>query len=98
ATQEAANKPRPVKVQWQRGDIAEEYRGSILETVAMVAETHPEADSLTRELKNQLDAIYAPTWQVVVGKSFSSYVTHEKGSFGYIQCNQLAVMIFRAGL
>ncbi|RLV95918.1 Cyanamide hydratase DDI3 [Spathaspora sp. JA1] len=48
-------------------------------------------------LKKELDQIYGPTWHVIVGRSFGSYVTHEQGYFIYFYIGDLAFLIFKSG-
>lgn len=55
--------------------------------------------SLEREIagvvKKELDVKHGSTWHVIVGRSFGSYVTHEKGHFMYYYIGQLAFLVFK---
>lgn len=48
-------------------------------------------------LKKELDNAYGPTWHVIAGRSFGSYVTHEQGFFAYFYIGDLAIMVFKSG-
>ena len=40
---------------------------------------------------------YTPTWHVVVGRNFGSYVTHEQKHFIYFYLGQIAILLFKSG-
>lgn len=46
-------------------------------------------------LKKALDSQFDKTWHVIVGRSFGSYVTHEKGRFIYFYVGSLAFLVFK---
>jgi len=48
-------------------------------------------------IKKEFDKKYNPTWHVIVGRNFGSYVTHETKHFIYFYLGQVAVLIFKAG-
>lgn len=48
-------------------------------------------------LKKEMDYLYAPSWHVIVGESFGSYVTHEQGNFIYFYLGELAFLLFKSG-
>ncbi|KAM0786433.1 hypothetical protein ACM66B_001897 [Microbotryomycetes sp. NB124-2] len=52
---------------------------------------------IASHIKREADKLWEPTWHVVVGRSFGSYVTHTSGNFIYMYINQLAFLIFKAG-
>ena len=49
------------------------------------------------EIKKAFDAKWDPSWHVVIGKNFGSYVTHETRRFIYFYVNHYAIMIYKAG-
>lgn len=55
--------------------------------------------TLEREIagvvKKELDIKHGSTWHVIVGRSFGSYVTHEKGHFMYYYVGPLAFLVFK---
>jgi hypothetical protein len=46
-------------------------------------------------IKKEFDRKHGPTWHVVVGRNYGSYVTHETKSFAYFYLGQLAFLIFK---
>ncbi|KAK4047399.1 Dynein light chain [Microbotryomycetes sp. JL201] len=52
---------------------------------------------IASHIKREADKLWEPTWHVVIGRSFGSYVTHTSGNFIYMYINQLAFLIFKAG-
>lgn len=49
------------------------------------------------DIKKEFDKKYGPTWHVVVGRNFGSYVTHETKHFIYFYLGQVAILCFRSG-
>ncbi|KAJ3445604.1 dynein light chain [Anaeramoeba flamelloides] len=52
---------------------------------------------IASHIKRTLDTRYGPTFHVIVGRSFGSYVTHESKYFIYFYVDQFAVLIFKSG-
>lgn len=77
-------------------DLAEEIQTKIFE-LAQQALTYRVEKDIATYLKKELDQVYGPTWHVIVGKSFGSYVTHEQGYFIYFYIGELAFLIFKSG-
>lgn len=48
-------------------------------------------------IKKEFDRKYSPTWHVIVGRNFGSYVTHETKHFIYFYLGQVAVLLFKSG-
>ncbi|CAB9510799.1 Dynein light chain 1, cytoplasmic [Seminavis robusta] len=48
-------------------------------------------------IKKEFDRRYNPTWHVIVGRNFGSYVTHESNFFIYFYLGQVAILIFKSG-
>lgn len=48
-------------------------------------------------IKKEFDKKYNPTWHVIVGRNFGSYVTHETKHFIYFYLGQVAVLLFKSG-
>ena len=46
--------------------------------------------SVKKNDKQEFDKKYNPTWHVVVGRNFGSYVTHETKHFIYFYLGQVA--------
>ncbi|CAN0088096.1 unnamed protein product [Ascophyllum nodosum] len=58
-----------------------------------------EAEGLVtaEKIKKHFDARWNPSWHVVIGRNFGSFVTHETTCFVYFYLGDKAVMIFKAG-
>lgn len=50
---------------------------------------------IASDLKEQFELEYGPTWHCLVGRHFSSYVTHEKSCYCYFYIGQMGVMLFK---
>ena len=48
-------------------------------------------------VKKTLDRDVGPTWHVIVGTSFGSFVTHESKNFAYFYINDLGFLVFKRG-
>jgi len=48
-------------------------------------------------IKNELDKVKGGTWNVIVGKSFGSYVTHETKTISYFTIGANSFLIWRHG-
>ena len=46
-------------------------------------------------IKRDFDKKHLSGWHCIVGKSFSSYVTHEEGNFMQMQKGPLNVLLFK---
>lgn len=48
-------------------------------------------------LKRSADGKFSPCWHCIVGRQFSSYVTHEMHGFIYFTRGPLSILLFRSG-
>ncbi len=48
-------------------------------------------------LKRAADKTFAPCWHCIVGRQFSSYVTHEMNGFIYFTKGPLSILLFKSG-
>ncbi|EGW33519.1 uncharacterized protein SPAPADRAFT_151749 [Spathaspora passalidarum NRRL Y-27907] len=78
-------------------DLSEEIQTKIFELAQQSIVTCKIEKDIATFLKKELDQIYGPTWHVIVGRSFGSYVTHEQGYFIYFYIGDLAFLIFKSG-
>uniref|UniRef100_A0A1I7Z076 Dynein light chain n=1 Tax=Steinernema glaseri TaxID=37863 RepID=A0A1I7Z076_9BILA len=46
-------------------------------------------------IKKRFDSSHKPTWHCIVGRRFSSLVTHEEGSFLHFYMGKLAIILFK---
>ncbi|KHJ42917.1 dynein light chain type 1 [Trichuris suis] len=47
-------------------------------------------------LKKGFEQTFGPTWHCIVGRQFSSYVTHENGSYIYFYLGKEAWLLFKS--
>lgn len=48
-------------------------------------------------IKSEFDSRWSPSWHVVIGRNFGSFVTHETRCFIYFYLADKAIMMFKAG-
>ncbi|UJR23209.1 hypothetical protein I4U23_026228 [Adineta vaga] len=48
-------------------------------------------------LKRSADKTFSPCWHCIVGRQFSSYVTHEMNGFIYFTKGPLSILLFKSG-
>lgn len=48
-------------------------------------------------IKREFDKKHSPTWHVVLGKNWGSYVTHSVRNFIYFYLGDVAILIFKSG-
>lgn len=77
-------------------DLPEEIQTKVFELAEQSLSYKVEKD-IAAYLKKELDQLYGPTWHVIVGRSFGSYVTHEQGYFIYFYLGDLAFLAFKSG-
>lgn len=49
-------------------------------------------------LKRAIDKRFSSCWHCIVGRQFSSYVTHEMNGFIYLTKGPLSILLFRSGI
>tara|TARA_B110000971_G_C19790882_1_gene399728 strand:- start:277 stop:546 length:270 start_codon:yes stop_codon:yes gene_type:complete len=69
----------------------------IVDTAETASERFDREQDIAQHVKKTLDDRFTPSWHVIVGKSFGSFVTHESGHFTYFYLNNLAFLIFKSG-
>lgn len=74
----------------------EDQQNKLLKIATEVySELKTRQSDLALELKGKLDNELGGPWHVVVGKSFSSSVSHEKNGFIYFYIDNFAFLCFR---
>ncbi|KAF8074991.1 outer dynein arm light chain 8 [Lyophyllum atratum] len=73
---------------------------AIIKNVDMSEEMQQESKytiekDIAAQIKKEFDRRHGPTWHVVVGKNFGSYVTHETKHFIYFYVGSLAFLIWK---
>ncbi|SCU91907.1 LAFA_0F06612g1_1 [Lachancea sp. 'fantastica'] len=76
-------------------DISPELKNAVFEISSKAVEEFSLEREIAGVVKKELDLKHGNTWHVIVGKSFGSYVTHEKGHFIYFYIGPLAFLVFK---
>jgi len=77
-------------------DMSEEMQQEAVETASAALAKFSVEKDIASNLKKEFDRKYGPTWHVVVGKNFGSYVTHETKHFIYFYIGPLAFLIWKS--
>eukprot|EP01083_Nonionella_stella_P038691 105185_1 len=85
------------KVVFKEVDMKQEVRDKLVSVTADALTKFQLETDVAAEIKKQFDKLYEPTWHVIVGRSFGSYVTHESGAFAYFYYGQVAILVFKSG-
>jgi len=59
-------------------DMSEEMQQESVDITSAALEKYNIEKDIAAQIKKELDRRHGPTWHVVVGKNFGSYVTHGK--------------------
>ncbi len=64
-------------------------------------QNHEQHDSdffteVAEDIKNEFDKNYSPTWHVIAGSNFGSFVTHENKSFVFLDVEGYSILIFKS--
>ena len=71
-------------------DMTEEMQQATVDISIAALEKFSVEKDIASHIKREHDTKHGPTWHVVVGKNFGSYVTHGRSSFlKFIVLNQL---------
>ena len=62
-------------------DMAEEMQQESIDVASAALEKYTIEKDIAAQIKKEFDKRHGPTWHVVVGKNFGSYVTHGASSF-----------------
>jgi dynein light chain LC8-type len=52
---------------------------------------------IAKHIKEKFDEKYGPNWHCVVGKNFSSYVSHETKNYAFFYEGQLGILLYKIG-
>ncbi|XP_059126843.1 dynein light chain 1, cytoplasmic-like [Peromyscus eremicus] len=81
----------------KNADMSEEMQQDSVECPAHVLEKYNIEKDIAAHIKTEFDKKYNPTWHCIVGRNFSSYVTHETKHFIYFCLGQVAILLFKSG-
>jgi dynein light chain LC8-type len=80
-------------------DLSASYEQQMIELVRTAFSNHQTNDQrdIAGFLKRAADQRFSTCWHCVVGKQFSSYVTHEMQGFIYFTKGPLSILLFKSG-
>lgn len=62
----------------------------------LARELHTSETDIAAYIKIEFDKKYEPTWHVVVGKNYGSYVTHQANNFVFFYLRKVAFLVFKS--
>ncbi|THH19801.1 hypothetical protein EW146_g1435 [Bondarzewia mesenterica] len=77
-------------------DMSEDMRQESVDIALEALEKYNIEKDIAGQIKKEFDKRHGPTWHVVVGKNFGSYVTHETKHFIYFYVGSLAILIWKS--
>jgi len=77
-------------------DMTEEMKQEAIDVTSAALEKYNIEKDIAAQIKKEFDRRHGPTWHVVVGKNFGSYVTHETKHFIYFYVGSLAILIWKS--
>lgn len=77
-------------------DMSEELQQESVDITSAALEKFTIEKDIAAQIKKEFDRRHGPTWHVVVGKNFGSYVTHETKHFIYFYVGSLAILIWKS--
>ncbi|KAF8517188.1 outer dynein arm light chain 8 [Hysterangium stoloniferum] len=77
-------------------DMTEEMQQESIDIANAALEVYSVEKDIAANVKKEFDRKHGPTWHVVVGKNFGSYVTHETKHFIYFYIGPLAFLIWKS--
>ncbi|XP_017151114.1 dynein light chain 1, cytoplasmic [Drosophila miranda] len=81
----------------KNADMSEEMQQDAVNVSTAALEKYNIEQEIAAYIKREFDKKYSPTWHVVVGRNFGSYVTHETRHFIFVYLGQVAVLLFKSG-
>lgn len=87
----------PPKATVKSSDMESDMQQVAVDTCIEAMDKYQVEKDIAAWIKKAFDKKYGPTWHVVVGKNFGSFVTHETKHFFYAYVGSVAVLIFKSG-
>ncbi|CAF4458845.1 unnamed protein product, partial [Rotaria magnacalcarata] len=80
-------------------DLSAAYEQEMIELVRSAFQKYDSSSQreLAGFLKRSADKAFASCWHCIVGRQFSSYVTHEMNGFIYLTKGPLSILLFKSG-
>ncbi|KAH8081338.1 dynein light chain type 1-domain-containing protein [Cristinia sonorae] len=91
-----SSKDGPAKAVIKNVDMSEEMQQEAVDIASAALEKYNIEKDIAAQIKKEFDKRFGPTWHVVVGKNFGSYVTHETKHFIYFYVGSLALLIWKS--
>lgn len=68
--------PGPAKAVIKNVDMSDELQKDTIDVAVEATKKYTVEKDIAAEIKRNMDKKFTPTWHVVVGKNFGSFVTH----------------------
>jgi len=81
----------------KNADMSDAMQQEAVDVANQALNKHNIEKDVAAHIKKEFDKKYGPTWHVIVGRNFGSYVTHETKHFIYFYLGQVAILIFKSG-
>jgi len=81
----------------KNADMSEDMQQDAVDCATQALEKYNIEKDIAAFIKKEFDKKYNPTWHVIVGRNFGSYVTHETKHFIYFYLGQVAILLFKSG-
>ncbi|KAJ1997911.1 hypothetical protein H4R26_005653, partial [Coemansia thaxteri] len=74
-------------------DMPDTMRDAVTAIAVKAFEDNKVEKDIASAVKRECDKQFGPTWHVIVGRNFGSFVTHEVGHFIYFYVDHMAVLL-----
>ena len=81
----------------KNADMSDEMQQDAIDLAIYAIDKFSVEKDIAAHIKKEFDSKYNPTWHVIVGRNFGSYVTHETKHFIYFYLGQVAILLFKSG-
>eukprot|EP00540_Astrosyne_radiata_P022599 CAMPEP_0116851136 /NCGR_PEP_ID=MMETSP0418-20121206/16542_1 /TAXON_ID=1158023 /ORGANISM="Astrosyne radiata, Strain 13vi08-1A" /LENGTH=137 /DNA_ID=CAMNT_0004483099 /DNA_START=40 /DNA_END=454 /DNA_ORIENTATION=+ len=78
----------------KNADMSENMQQDAVDCASQAMAKYNIEKDVAAYIKREFDKKHGPTWHVIVGRNFGSYVTHETKHFIYFYLGQVAVLLF----
>ncbi|XP_032711335.1 dynein light chain 1, cytoplasmic-like [Lontra canadensis] len=80
----------------KNASILEEMQQEWVECTTQALEKYNIERDIVAYMKKEFDKEYNPTWDCIMVRNFSSYVTNETKCFNYFYLGQVAILLFKS--
>ena len=78
-------------------DMPQDLQKAVIEVAKSALEQFSVQREIAMHIKERFDEIYGSTWHCIVGRNFGSFISHEEGTFMYINVHDISILLFRTG-